>query len=107
MESTRNITKTFISANLLTAQVSHNGLQGGDAGHGGFVIINLKDSGETAFDVSIIPNNEEIIFEQPNSVKLSFYGDSERETLIESLEFILDELKNNQKVNESYHHRFE
>ena len=86
---TRKLTKEFISANVLETTVEHNGCQGGDAGHGGFVRITFKDLSCTSMKVNGI-ECEEFSFE--------FQGSAERETLIESLEMILDELKNNKRV---------
>jgi hypothetical protein len=106
----RNVKQTFVSANLLEVEVTHNGYKGGDAGHGGFVTIKLSDAGSTAMDTVVVFNNmtkvnhlhhlsetgEGFSIEQPSSVSLTFKGDTERDTLIESLEFILKELKENQ-----------
>jgi hypothetical protein len=105
----RNVKQTFVSANLLEVEVIHNGYKGGDAGHGGFVTIKLSDAGSTAMDTVVLFNNmtkvnqlhhssetgEGFSIEQPDSVTLTFKGDTERDTLIESLEFILKELKEN------------
>lgn len=87
--TTRKLTKEFISANVLETTVEHNGCQGGDAGHGGFVKITFKDLSCTSMEVNGI-ECEEFSFE--------FQGSAERETLIYSLEMILDELKNNKRV---------
>jgi len=87
--TTRKLTKEFISANVLETTVEHNGCQGGDAGHGGFVKITFKDLSCTSMEVNGI-ECEEFSFE--------FQGSAERETLIDSLEMILDELKNNKRV---------
>lgn len=87
--ATRKLTKEFISANVLETTVEHNGCQGGDAGHGGFVKITFRDLSCTSMEVNGI-ECEEFSFE--------FQGSAERETLINSLEMILDELKNNNRV---------
>ena len=87
--TTRKITKEFISANFLETTIEHNGCQGGDAGHGGFVKITFKDLSCTMMEVNGI-ECEEFSFE--------FQGSAERETLIDSLEMVLDELKNNKRV---------
>jgi len=86
---TRKLTKEFISANVLETTVEHNGCQGGDAGHGGFVKITFNDLSCTMMLVNGI-ECQEFSFE--------FQGSAERETLIDSLEMILDELKNNKRV---------
>ncbi len=87
--TTRKLTKEFISANVLETTVEHNGCQGGDAGHGGFVRITFRDLSCTSMEVNGV-ECEEFSFE--------FQGSAERETLINSLEMILDELKNNNRV---------
>jgi hypothetical protein len=87
--ATRKLTKEFISANVLETTVEHNGCKGGDAGHGGFVKITFKDLSCTMMEVNGI-ECEEFSFE--------FQGSAERETLIDSLEMVLDELKNNKRV---------
>jgi len=86
---TRKLTKEFISANVLETTVEHNGCKGGDAGHGGFVRITFRDLSCTSMEVNGV-ECEEFSFE--------FQGSAERETLIHSLEMILDELKNNKRV---------
>ena len=87
--ATRKLTKEFISANVLETTVEHNGCKGGDAGHGGFVKITFNDLSCTMMLVNGI-ECQEFSFE--------FQGSAERETLIDSLEMILDELKNNKRV---------
>jgi hypothetical protein len=87
--ATRKLTKEFISANVLETTVEHNGCKGGDAGHGGFVKITFRDLSCTSMEVNGV-ECEEFSFE--------FQGSAERETLINSLEMILDELKNNNRV---------
>ena len=79
-------TKVFTSMNILETTVEHNGCQGGDAGHGGFVRITFKDVSSTSMEVNGV-ECEEFSFE--------FKGSTERDTLVESLEMILTELKNN------------
>lgn len=84
--ATRKLTKEFASMNILETTVEHNGCQGGDAGHGGFVRITFKDVSSTSMEVNGV-ECEEFSFE--------FKGSTERDTLVESLEMILTELKNN------------
>lgn len=114
----RKLTKTFISANLLTLEVNHNGYKGGDAGHGGFVKLKFRNSGSTAMEVNVKSGREDITFTQtgkggwnpkcevdfkfPEEVILNFMGDCERDTLIEALKFAIEELEQNEYVKESY-----
>ena len=87
--TTRKITKEFISANFLETTVEHNGCQGGDAGHGGFVKITFENISSTMMLVN---------GERCGKFSFEFQGSAERETLIDSLEMILTELKNNKTV---------
>ena len=87
--TTRKITKEFASMNILETTVEHNGCQGGDAGHGGFVRITFKDLSCTMMEVNGVECDE---------FSITFKGSSERETLIASLDMILTELKNNNTV---------
>jgi len=79
----RKVIQEFISFNILQTTIEHNGLQGGDAGHGGYVAITFKNEASTCMEL-----NGEIVEE----FTFTFKGDSERETLIDSLEMILEEL---------------
>ena len=88
---TRKLTKEFISVNILETTVEHNGCQGGDAGHGGFVRITFRDLSGTSMEV----NDVDFCGSEFN---ITFKGSTERETLIDSLEMILDELKNNEII---------
>jgi hypothetical protein len=82
----RKVKKEITSANILEVGIEHNGYQGGDAGHSGFVKISFMNIASTAMYL----NGKEV-----EHFEFEFKGDSERDTLIDSLEFILDELKNN------------
>ena len=88
--ATRKLTKEFIQANVLETTVEHNGCQGGDAGHGGFVKITFSDLSCTMMKVNGVECDE---------FSFEFQGSSERETLIASLDMILTELKNNKIVS--------
>ena len=89
--ATRKLTKEFISANILETTVEHNGCQGGDAGHGGFVTITFRDLGSTAMYVNDIDFCG-------SDFSITFKGSTERDALIDSLDMILTELKDNMIV---------
>jgi hypothetical protein len=105
MKKERKVTKEFISANMFDVDIHHNGYQGGDAGHGGFVDIKFKNFQDTSLEVSVLPSNHrtnlldfdtfEVTIQEPKSIQLIFKGDTERDTLVEALEFIVKELKEN------------
>lgn len=79
----RRVYQRFISANVLSVTVEHNGVHCGDAGHGGYVKIILKDEGCTAMEV----NGKE-----SESVEIVLKGGTERDALIKALKVILREL---------------
>lgn len=105
MKKERKVTKEFVSANMFDVDIHHNGYQGGDAGHGGFVDIKFKNFQDTSLEVSVLPSNHrtnlldfdtfEVTIKEPDSIQLIFKGDTERDTLVEALEFIVKELKEN------------
>ncbi len=80
--------KEFEGCNILGCEVYHNGYQGGDAGHGGYVTIHFKDICGT----SMMLNGKDV-----KEFKFTFQGDSERDTLIDALEYVLNELKKDQR----------
>lgn len=86
----RKASTTFISANSLEVTVEHNGYKGGDAGHGGYVTVELIDQGGTCMEI-YGKDTERICF--------TFRGDYERDTLIQSLKFIIDELTTYPSMN--------
>jgi len=80
----KQIYEEFWAANVIGVTLQHNGLQGGDAGHGGYVRITIKNLGSTCMEV-----NDEFCDE----FELCFRGDSERQTLISALKMIVQELE--------------
>ncbi|MBS1687047.1 MAG: hypothetical protein JSS76_20085 [Bacteroidetes bacterium] len=93
----RNVSITITDACVTTFKVSHNGLQGGDASHGGFVEIEIDNVSSTNLKVAVkqvFDTNPD--YKECTGVKLKFAGDAERNNLIEGLELILHELKKNQ-----------
>lgn len=87
MENKRNYYKwQFTSANILEVELIENGYGGGDAGHGGFVTIHIKDISSTCMFV-----NGEIAKE----LILTVNGDTERDTLADALLTIALALKKN------------
>jgi hypothetical protein len=88
---TRNISREFVSANILKLSMSHNGFVGGDEGHGGFVKVCLEDVSST----SMFINGERV-----NKIEFEFRGDTERDTLVQALSVILCELLIHTNSNE-------
>lgn len=85
----RKVNKEIVSANIIGVLVEHNGIQGGDAGHGGYVKINIKDLASTSMEVN---------GEDGANLELIMRGDTERETLIDALKFIVNELETHKIV---------
>lgn len=85
----KKIFQTFINANIISVTLEHNGFQGGDAGHGGFVKITIKDLSGTC----MMLNGKDC-----ESFELEFKGDAERITLLSALKMITKELEENTKI---------
>jgi hypothetical protein len=73
---------------LYNLEIIHNGIQGGDAGHGGFVVMSIR-----GFDGTLYVNGRETI-----AITIRVEGDAERQALIDICSSIIDELENNPKV---------
>jgi hypothetical protein len=79
----RKIEETFTLCNILEVKLEHNGYQGGDAGHGGYVKMNFRNEGAAI----------EVNGKQFEKVELIFRGDDERTTLVDALKMIVKELE--------------
>lgn len=92
----RSIMKSFETACILRVSVNHNGFQGGDRGHGGFVEINFI-SENSAWSLIIKDGDSYYTLEDPllTDFTLRVEGDHERINLISALEYIVSELKEN------------
>lgn len=88
---TKKIYREFCSANIIGVTLEHNGIKGGDAGHGGFVRINVKDLASTSMEL----NGEEC-----SEFELIIRGDTERETFISAFKMIVEELESNTKCED-------
>ncbi len=75
----------FTSANILGVTLQHNGYQGGDAGHGGFVRVKFKNIAGTLMEL----NGKET-----DEFEITFRGDCERDTFIQALNMLVSELTN-------------
>jgi hypothetical protein len=78
-----------VSANLLTVTAGTNCPQGCDAGHGGRTYLALTNDGGTC--ISVIVNGQRI--DDADKIELIFAGDCERDTLVQALEFAIDQIK--------------
>jgi DNA-directed RNA polymerase subunit L len=79
----RKIEQNFTLCNILDVTLEHNGFQGGDAGHGGYVKMNFRNQGAAI----------EVNGKQCEKVELIFRGDTERVTLVDALKMIVKELE--------------
>lgn len=87
MNGYRKIYEKIESANVIGVTLKHNGLHGGDCGHGGFVDIRIDNLGGT----SIQSDGEDDKY-----FHLRVMGDCERRTLIEAFKLIVKELEENE-----------
>lgn len=85
----KKIYQVFTGCNILAITLEHNGFQGGDAGRGGFVRLNMTDLGGTCMKV----NGKDC-----DSFELEFGGDSERDTFLRSLKMVVKELEQNKNI---------
>ncbi len=69
--------------------VETNCPKGGDAGHGGFTVIEFTDEGGTNMDAVV----EKDSYGYVKNIRLVFKGDIELNLLLESLDFVSKELK--------------
>lgn len=88
-------TKEIESLNIISVIAGTNCPMGGDTGNGGRTILAIKN--EASSDIRIEVNG--IDHGNIDSIKLTFGGDSECETLIEALEFALETLTTQRKIN--------
>jgi hypothetical protein len=85
----RKIYNEFTSANIIGVTVEHNGYQGGDSGHGGYVKILFEDLASTDMEANMIKGN----FNEPDKIELIFRGSTERATLLAALKMAVKELE--------------
>ena len=74
--------------NVLGITVATNGYQGGDSGHGGRTYISIEDLGSSDMDAKVSCN-----FNGNAKVEIMLGGDSELDTIIESLRWAADRLE--------------
>ncbi len=85
---------TFSSANILDAEVGTTGLKGGDAGHGGETYLKLTDTANTAWHAVVLDESgESQVIDQPASIIIAVQGDTELQTLADSLEWAANKIR--------------
>jgi hypothetical protein len=83
----------FWSANGIEAEAGTNHPQGGDAGHGGRTYVRLTDLAGTAWQVRITADGKKTLVDGPKTVELVLGGDTEHDTLVQALRFVLSQLE--------------
>jgi hypothetical protein len=81
--------------NTLGVEVGTNCPKGGDTGHGSRTYLKIEDLGSTDIEVNLIRDD----FRETKGFELFLGGDAEYYTLIQALEFAVDELKKATKEN--------
>ena len=79
------------SANIIEVEAGSTGLRGGDRGHGGRTYFRVKNIGGTDMWSQVFGVNNE------NGFEVRLCGDIELMTMIETLEFITQALKDSVK----------
>lgn len=91
MEIVRVYEKEITSCNILRVAAGTTGLKGGDSGHGGRTYLEIEDEGGTDIKFNVISDGTV----SGAFLRIELGGDSELETIIEGLEFIIKTLKVN------------
>ncbi len=95
MDGVRTVSESFVLCNILEVEVEHNGIKGGDAGHGGYVKIRISDvDGNTAMD-AVVTREDDAKGDEAKEIVMTFRGDHERDTLLAGLKMIVKELEEN------------
>lgn len=79
--------KEIVDCNILHVEAGTTGLKGGDTGHGGRTYFSITDEASTDMEVNVFDNGFEVMLG----------GDTELETMIEALEFIVKIFKEGRK----------
>lgn len=81
--------REFCGACILTARAGTNGLQGGDAGHSGKAVVDLKNDG----------GDFEFIKYSDKWIRIIAPGDSEIEELLNALKWVCKTLEREIEIN--------
>ena len=85
-------TQEFINFSMFEVEVETNGYQGGDAGHGGYLEVEFKNTSATSWECIVDNSKQKEKTEFPRSVKLIFRGDSEIQNFYGSIKHIKEYL---------------
>ena len=95
-EFIKTVKTEMVNCNILEVETGTNGYHGGDTGHGGRALVRLSDAASTDMrclisgEIAGYSQTYEIYFSHVDSVEIVVGGDAEIETLIDSLEFIVN-----------------
>ena len=98
-EFIKTVKTEMVNCNILEVETGTNGYHGGDTGHGGRALVRLSDAASTDMrclisgEIAGYSQTYEIYFSHVDSVEIVVGGDAEIETLIDSLGFIVKNLK--------------
>lgn len=88
----RKSTQEFIHFSIFEVTVETNGYQGGDASHGGFLKVNLRDLRGINWECNVDGYFEKERINIPKSVELIFRGDPEIKIFYENIKHIKEYL---------------
>ena len=98
-EFIKTVKTEMVNCNRLEVETGTNGYHGGDTGHGGRALVRLSAASSTDMRCNILGDIEgsietyEVHFSHVDFVEIVVGGDAEIETLIDSLEFVVKNLK--------------
>jgi len=87
--------REFCHANILNVEAGTTGYKGGDSGHGGITYFRISDLGGT--DIEVRPVLSSRIDDEIEGFEVKLGGDSELDTIILALKFIVDVLESQRK----------
>lgn len=86
--------RDVVSCNILNVEAGTTGPQGGDTGHGGRTYFRITDEASTDMTVSPVKDK----WGNVAGFEVELGGDTERETIIEALKFIVHVLEEEECV---------
>ncbi len=89
--------RDVVNCNILEVSAGTTGFCGGDSGHGCRTYIRIKDQGGTDLRAKVVPSRYSANNNAAESIEIVLGGDTELETIIEGLEFILQALKDDKE----------
>jgi hypothetical protein len=104
-EFIKTVRTEMVNCNILEVETGTNGYHGGDSGHGGRALLRLSDAASTDMrclisgEIAGYSQTYEVYFSHVDSVEIVVGGDAEIGTLIDSLEFVVKNLKEQIKTN--------